>query len=326
MSTDLAKISTGEFLQDFSDISEGNLGAVLQNGAKNNGANMGGLMVYGNKLIGSSYIYYDGSVSAKLSHFTHSLTLSQSGSFKGMYAVGTLNPGFYAGYMAQIPSEWQSAFGGPALTGQCCIAIISRSSLGPAAFVFNPDDLGKINPVTATPLVYYPAEHPTLGDWGGKEINLYYNMATTVNGIVFPTGTRSLLFIGTQATGVPCYGIGVSTSQPKEGECYDPASSSKGTHGYPYKYWVWAYDANDLLTVKNGEKNPWDIRPYAVWSLDLPGSGGGASIQGVAYDPGNQRLYVSQGYADKLVPGAGQYDAAPLIQVFSIKINYPIAP
>ena len=53
---------------------------------------------------------------------------------------------------------------GPALTGQCCLAIISRTSYGPAVSVFDPNDLGVKNPVPDIPLLYYPASHP-LADW-----------------------------------------------------------------------------------------------------------------------------------------------------------------
>jgi hypothetical protein len=285
-------------------------------------ARMGGLMVYGNKLIGGSFSWYDGGYAAQLSFFTSGLTLSQTGDFHGMYKVGDLNAGFYSGYMTQIPQEWQSAFGGPALTGNCCISIISRTSFGPAAFVFNPDDLGVKNPVPATPVVYYDGAHPTLGEWGNSTtVNLYFNMSTGVKAIVFPAGTRTVLFIGRQGTGVPCYGCGGSTNPGGECAnewCYDPVDGSKGCHAYPYKAWVWAYDANDLLSVKNGQKNPWDIRPYAVWPLNLPVDTGSNDIQGAAYDPATRRLYVSQSYGDGAFPQSPAYDARPLIHVFLI--------
>jgi hypothetical protein len=311
-STNLNNLSTATLLQNPADITEGNLAKQGAGGATLEYARMGGLMVYGNKLIGGAFIWYDGGYAGELTHFTSGLAFSQTGDFHGMYKVGDLNAGFYSGYTTDIPQEWQSAFGGPALTGNCCISIISRTSFGPAAFVFNPDDLGVKNPVPATPVVYYDGAHPTLGDWGNSTtVNLYFNMATGVTGIVFPAGTRSVLFFGRQGTGVPCYGCGGSTNPGGDCAnewCYDPAGSSKGCHAYPYKPWVWAYDANDLLSVKNGQKNPWDIRPYAVWALDLPDTGGN-DLQGVAYDPATRRLYVSQSYGD---------GASPLIHVFSI--------
>ena len=73
--------------------------------------------------------------------------------------MGTLSPGLYAGYMAVVPPEWRTLLGGPAITGQGVLSIIGRTSFGPAAFAFDPDGLGRENPVPATPLVYYTMEH-----------------------------------------------------------------------------------------------------------------------------------------------------------------------
>ena len=157
--------------------------------------------------------------------------------------------------MGVIPQEWQGAFGAPALTGACCYAIITRTSFGPSAFAFDPDKLGQINPVPATPLVSYPEDHPTLGTWIANGINLYYNQATSVAGVVFPNGTATVLFLGSNGIGEPCYGIGYPTLPLPPGEsCYDPDFLTKASHAYPYKYWVWAYDANELLAVKSGKK------------------------------------------------------------------------
>ncbi len=334
-STTLNGLAQSVFLQDFSDISEGNLSRINPSGTQYAGTTrMGGLLVHNNKLVGTSYAYYDGGVTTDLSHFTSGLNLSNIGDFKGMFKVGKLNPGFYGGYMTAVPMEWQSDFGASALTGQCCIAIISRTSFGPALFAFNPDDLGVKNPVPVAPLVYYPSGYPTLGNWSGTDVNLYYNMSTSVNGVVFPSGTRAVLFMGTQGTGTPCYGpgtadqslVGTLAAGFNEPYCYDPSNLGKGSHAYPYKYWVWAYDANDLLSVKNSSKNPWDIRPYAVWPLDLP-IVGGAGIQGVAYDPSTQRIYVSVLGGEQLYPDeAGLYNQISLIHVFQVNNATPVLP
>src|SRR5439155_9239330 len=171
--------------------------------------------------------YYDAGSNAALSHFTSGLDLSVTGDFRGVYKVGSLNPGFYAGYMSVIPQEWQSAFGAPALTGACCYSIITRTSFGPSAFAFDPQKLGQVDPVPATPLVYYPADHPTLGGWAASgPPNLYFNLTTTVAGLVFPSGTASVLFFGSTGTGEPCYGEAAKTQPVKDGECYDPDFSA----------------------------------------------------------------------------------------------------
>jgi hypothetical protein len=55
---------------------------------------------------------------------------------------------------------------------------------------------------------------------------------------------------------------------------------------------VWAYDANALLAVKQGQKQPWEVKPYATWPLTLPF--GSPTIGGAAYDAITGTIYVSQ--------------------------------
>jgi hypothetical protein len=349
------------------------------------GVLIGGTLVSGSTLYGSTYVVYDsGTPTANRSHFKASADYSSSAGASGMYTVGGTisdsgvnSAGFVGGYMASIPTEWRSYFGGhTALTGQASLAIIQRTSLGPSAHAFSPADIGdhgtEADPVPASPLVYYlggpgfirghgaPGNIATdqddtyyldqsanvlyqlgtggawdnLGTWNGvvpsdvrSTLGAYtssadsyysktYSQATEITGVVFPSGTRSVLFFGRQPIGRACYGTGTwikdhianastivdwltaqynsnpsdttgwscgsthignpSTcgSDPYCGTgndecCYDPAmgSSSKGVHGYPYRYMVWAYDAMDLVAVYNDTKEPWQIEPYAVWDL-----------------------------------------------------------
>lgn len=309
-------------LQPLSDITKSHLNNVAQNGGAIDGCKIGGLLVVGDKLLGTSYVYYDAAGMAKLSHFISSLDLSAAGDFSGMYAIGA-QAGFVAGYMTTIPQEWQRIFNADALTGQACLPIISRTSYGPSATSFTLSDVGRKNPAPGNLLVGYPAEHPTLGSWGNSTTsNPVFNMATGVSGVVFPGNTGSVLFFGSTGTGIPLYGEGTSDStlhgKPVPGTngqvlyAYDPASEAKGCHSYPYVYYCWAYRATDLADVHNGKKMPWEITPYATWEFELPfaPSSGFRGMGGAAYDSKNRVLYVSQLLAD---------DAAPLIHVFGIR-------
>jgi hypothetical protein len=157
--------------------------------------------------------------------------------------------------------------------------IISRTSFGPSAFAFHPGQLGELSPVPTRPLVYYPRSHPALGQWDANwnpRHGVEFNGATSIRGVVFPHGTRSLLFIGTQGIGHFCYGEG--TDDPRlDGKptpdgsvyCYDPDDASKGTDAYPYVPEVWAYDARDLAAPRQGHLRPWQVKPYATWRLNL---------------------------------------------------------
>ena len=130
-----------------------------------------------------------------------------------------------------------------------------------------------------------------------------------MTGVVFPDGTRSVLFFGRHGLGPFCYGTGE--------KCHDPYDGSQGTHGYPYAYRVWAYDAVDLAAAKNGEKQPWDIKPYAVWNLDLPFASGSGHLNGAAYDPVTGQIFVSQAFGD---------GTKPLIHVFTVGSTASVPP
>ena len=314
-STSLNALGTATFLQPFTDVTEGKLPSI--NPSDPNAKKIGGHLVYNGQLYVSGYSYYDGAGTQVLSHFVRPVSWTPTGQVQGPYQIGTLGAGFVSGYMTPIPPEWQSTFGGPALTGNCCLPIISRTSYGPAAFVFDPAALGHTTPVPDTPLVYYPSSHPTIGTWGGSwnpSGGIFWDGSTVIRGLVFPSHSRSVLFFGTQGVGGFCYGQGTSdptlAGQPVPGSsgviyCYDPDNPYKGTHGYPYVAMVWAYDATDLLAVKQGQKQPWDVKPYATWTLPLPFTS--PQIGGAAYDPATGKVYVSQQFGN---------GTDPVIQVF----------
>jgi hypothetical protein len=342
--SDLASLNTASVVQGSIDIANGNWDNLKLDGSEvGNGGRPGSFIVYGGKLIGNSWAYFDGAQEAVRSHFTASLNWSTEGTqFSGMYRVGVhysgstsaANGGFVGGYMGHIPANRQAEFGGPVLTGLGGVSIISRSSYGPGAWVFNPADLGVTDPAPATMLLGYTADNQTLGSYSGP--SLYYNGTTEVRGVVFPEGTDSVLFFGKHGLGMTgqgdsCYGVGTNNitlhSQPVgDGSiyCYDPVNSAKAPHAYPYVYRIWAYNAQDLLKVKNGVINPatgvsykpWDITPYAIWNLDLPFANGDGTILGAAYDSSTQRIFISQ-------QGGERYGEAPfpVIHVFKIALN-----
>ena len=258
-------------LQNPVEVTEGKLGSSPLNPNR-----LGGVLPFNGRLIVAGYVYYDGNGEQRLTHGTSSLDLSKSGDFSGFTQLSNAaHARTKGGYMGLIPAEWQELFGGPALTGTCCLAIISASSTGPAAHVFNPDDIGVKNPVPAIPLVYNP--YP-IGNCGKQSSE--FNCTTVITGIAFPEGTSSVLFFGTQGTGPICY------------KCdWDGDGNFHG--GYdapPYHSQVWAFDAAELLKVKQGEKSPQSVKPYAIWQMDdIIGS---HIINGVAYDAVEQRLYV----------------------------------
>jgi hypothetical protein len=179
--------------------------------------------------------------------------------------------------------------------------------------VFDPDDIGVTSPIPGATVLYYPFSplHP-LAPYNGT--NEYYNLATQIGGMAFPPGTRSVLFFGRQGTGPYCYGEGVDNpalhgTNSCGGDicCYDPADSYKGTHAYPYRHQIWAYDANDLLAVKNGTLETWEPVPYALFLLPEMNTTSSATIEGATFDPASGRAYITE-----------HYGANPQVHVYQI--------
>jgi hypothetical protein len=283
----LDSLSTGPMLQPFTRVLNRTPQNPLEYGGK-----VGGLMLHGDKLVGTAFEYYDADMNATASHFTLSSQNLASAEIDGLFEVGDLGGGFVGGYMAPVPAEWQSALGATHVTGQAGIPIISRTSAGPAIFGFDPNQLGPQRSPAAS-LVHYPLSTP-LADVESQ--NPYFNTTTEITGVAFPEGTDSVLFVGSHGTGPWWYG------EPTEGDFHDPYRADKGPHAPDYVYQVWAYNANDLKAVRDGEMQPWQVRPYDVWQLDLPYPEGSKHIGGMAYDPATNRLYVSQQYGNQMYP------------------------
>lgn len=309
----VGRLPRARYVQGFTDATNGLIGEP----PSCCGTDVGGQLVMGGRLYGSVYVYYDAPDRQVRSHWERPSTSLTRGRARGLFQVGRQGAGYVSGWMAAVPPEWQGLLGGPAITGNCCIPIISRTSFGPAAFSFDPAKLraGRVNP--DHPLVYYPSTHPTLGPWNGgwnPRRGRLFDGGTSIGGVVFPAGSRSVLFFGTQGVGKFCYGDPTSNpglagkpSPDGAGWCYDPDGGGKGPHTYPYQAEVWAYDATQLAAARAGRRRPWQVRPYATWRLPLPF--GSPQIGGAAYDPARGLIYLSEQNTD---------GPAPVIDVFKV--------
>jgi hypothetical protein len=282
-------------LQPFSDITDGDLPE---------GSQVYGLLQDDTDLIVAASEYYDADGSQQVSHGRSSMNLSTAGDFSGFGGFDSVAPSrSVGGYMTPVPVEWQVALGGTALTGQCCLPIISATSAGPSVTVFDPADVGTVEEVSGNTLVWYPLAEPLSPETAQSDL---FNLSTSIPGVAFPPGTRSILFIGRHGTGPYCYGSGTSdpdlhgspTGDGSDIWCYDPTDDSKGNHAYPYRHQVWAYDAAELLEVQAGAVQPWEVRPYAVWELEGLTDDGDATIVGAGFDPVQRRLYVTENYGE----------------------------
>lgn len=296
------------------------------------------------------------------------------------------NPRWTAGWMCDIPPNYQADLGGNMLASLTGISIRSSASNGPAAISFDTADIdsalatqhagvaqgGSEKTITLAAdasattgtyvgqYIYVPSaaiEPRIITDYDGttKQATIapiggtYWDISAPINGhsykttpvvsgnqlvgyslenviqapalfnqvwnassprgMCIPNGTRSLLFFGAHGEGPNSYGDpgGISGDGFK---IYDPDGPVKGYHAYPYTTKIWAYDINDLVSVKNGDKTYDQIQPYAVWSAVLPGKDSytTAEVQGATYDPSSRRVYISQKVVDNY-QGSGNYGA-----------------
>jgi parallel beta-helix repeat protein len=307
-------LPAASIVQGFDDPSNGKQSQILSGV----GTGHGNVLVYNGKLIGTASSDYDAGCAQSKSAWVTSINFGQKSQATGPYAFNSpVMPRLVAGgYLTLIPSEWQSLLGGKVVSGDGPWSIITCSNSGPSLHVIDADALVAQPPsstnINSIPLVYYDYNHPSLGEWNsnlpGQVINgklvpsitvtdprgrgnftfAYNDSSAVIDGVLFPDGSRSVLFFGKKGMGAYCYGTGGASG----GDCYDPDYTYKGGHAFPYTEFVWAYDANDLLAAKNGTKNPWDVLPYTGWAFKVNGDDPGGQRVSVSWDAATRTAYV----------------------------------
>ena len=268
--TDSSALPQASFIQTPEDATDGKLPSVSTPEESVFGR-IGGYLVDGDDLIVSGYDFYDAANNQTRSHLVTNTSLGDSSDFVTL--TNDVPARWLGGAMTTIPLEWRDSFGGDTFMGGLSgVSIASNSSVGPSAATFTRDSLDGSH--AAKLVLGYPLSRP-LAPYDAH--NDVWNGTSEVRGMVFPDGTDSVLYFGNHGVGEFCYGTGA--------ECGDPVRSDQGTHGYPYRYQVWAYDAADLATVYAGDAAPESIFPYDVWDLELPYTPLTTEISGTAYDP-----------------------------------------
>jgi hypothetical protein len=297
----LARISipamggTASIIEPCKDVAPG----IYTEAGSGNGMVLGGTLAINGRMSVGARSYYAVNAQAWSLWFgdtTSNIPTTMRGPVKMGTTAQNYNQRTIGGYMGVVPPEFRSAFGGDVVSGACCSSIISNSSYGPALYVW--DSATAESTKTISWLLGYPDNHQTIGTYGDPGGLVGYGMGTSIGGVAMVAGTNTTLFFGQQGTRV-CYGEG--TSDPTlDGKpvgngalyCYDPTSPYKGNHGYPYLRVAWAYRTSDLLAVKRGQKQPWDVKPYAIWQLpgttpDTP------SMVSATYNPTDGRVFFT---------------------------------
>jgi hypothetical protein len=221
-----------------------------------------------------------------------------------------------AGWISDVPPEWQAALGGAQIAGGSSgWPIISRLSVGPSAFVFDRDAIA--NPastpgrVPTRALLDYdlgqPIHDDLMNERGGND--LWTHLSRAVFGFIVP-GTRTYVTLGQ------------SGGHADTGVCYKcvPIGETAECGGYcsvdpeDYSVYYWFYDVEDLVSVAEGRAAPHELRPYAHGPIEIPFDRD--QIGGGAYDAASGLLYLTVQAADD---GQGEYANPPVIVAYRIR-------
>jgi len=267
----------------------------------------------GPELLVNAYEYYDAPADNTHTTFVIRNAKDIAGSVKdGFFSLG--GAAHAGGWMSAIPSEWQSALGGTHITGASSgVPIISRLSVGPSAFVFDPMKIvgasATSGAVATTPLLDFSLAHPLHADLSNdtKANKIWTHLSRATFGFIAP-GSRTYVTIGHSgghSSGV-CYKCVPSDNSNCGGYCANDAND------YAHFYWFW--DVADLIAVKNGQKQPYDVQPYAYGEFPTPFKS--REIGGGAFDAATGLLYLNVLNADH---DQGTYAVPPLVVVYKIE-------
>ncbi len=280
-----------------------------------------GLYVAGDRLLVNAEQWYDADGNAN----DTTLTLDADdidGGVNGFFELdGRVQAG---GYMSPVPAEWRSAVGGSAITGWASnTSIVSRHSVGPSLFVFDPADLAGRD-ATTDPAIS-TTEHMNFPYGGGNFLaddaletrqggaSPLWNYLSKATYAFIAPGTSTFVVVG--STGGVDSGIGYKITQDDDNVCggYCPYEHDDVTNAY------WLFDLDDILAADE----VYLPRPYAYGSWSVPFDDDGAhSIIGGAFDPGSSTLYLSLANAGQV----GTYDRPPLIVAFSVPETGTFSP
>lgn len=228
--------------------------------------------------------------------------------------------GHTSGWMSPIPATWQPLLGGTHLTGQSSgIPIISRTSVGPSAFAFDPSKVTTASQmIETTRLLDFSLNQPLHDDLenASRSNKIWTHLSRAVYGVIVP-GSRTYVTVGYSGgheSGV-CYKCTQNNGNLCGGYCAPDAAD------YGAYYWLW--DVNDLVEVKEGRLSGDAVRPYAFGELEMPFRAGEPQIGGGAFDPQSGLLYLTLQKADTQ---AGTYANPPVVLAYRFALSeQPVA-
>ncbi|RJG42342.1 hypothetical protein [Motilimonas pumila] len=276
-----------------------------------------GIQFYNNHIYANYAVYYDAPGDTKdtslvISGVDDLANLQVSSIYEMEGAVHS------AGWISAMPQVWQDYFGYSHLAGYASnLAINSRSSIGPTAFLMNlqdwhSTDTDKIPTEALMDFGLRHQIHPERYNESGDN-NLWTELSEAHHGFIVP-GTYTYMVIG--RSGGHHSGLGYKITQNNGHTCGGPCAYDSRDY---YNYY-WLFDMKDMIAVQQGVKQAYEIRPYDYGLLDTPYKNLQMApekvnlISGANYDAASNQLFV-------VLKGAGQlghYDNPPVILVYQI--------
>lgn len=275
-----------------------------------------GLLYRNNQLIVNAETWYDGGG-------TNTQTTLVVKDAKNL--VNSEVYGFYkmadgaraAGYMSEVPPEWQQKIGSSYVTGWSTgYSIISRYSIGPSIYSVDVDAVLRMTTRTGS----IPTKAIMSFPYGGGEFlsptaielntnrqpasAVYNALSRAVYGMIIPGTSTFIAFGSTEGlVGGLGYKITQDTGETCGGPCPYLANDS-------YNYY-WLFDMNEIINAPRVSAP----RPYAYGKLSIPfDQNGRYKIGGGAYDSQSGSIYLSLIGADTL-----EGSRTPLIVSFGVE-------
>jgi hypothetical protein len=281
-----------------------------------------GLALVNNMLVANVVKYYD--ADARNTHTTMLISNPSDLANSQVYGFFSLEGQAHAaGWISEIPAQWQSELGGDYITGWASgLPIASRNSIGPSAFVMDMDNISTststVDQVPATALMDFSTANELHADaYNNQETeqrnnqnqdtlpiivgtnDLWTVLSWAVYGFIIPD-TRTYAVFG--SSGGHDTGIGYKIQQvDASSNCPGPCANNRNDY---YNYY-WLFDVNDLVAVKKGQMLPHEVRPYEYGKFPAPFQDQAnilsskpeayRPIRGGDYDAANKVLYLVLG-------------------------------
>ncbi|MBN1515117.1 hypothetical protein JXA32_00970 [Candidatus Sumerlaeota bacterium] len=283
---------------------------------------IGGMLVFdgpdGPQLLVNAYEYYDApGDNTQTTLIVRDADDLASCAVDGFYSFQG-GAGHTSGWISPVPPEWIPEIGASYITGQSSgIPIISRCSVGPSAFAFDPAEIIGADSTTATistiKLLDFSLDHPLHDDlYNSSGTNdLWTHLSRVTYGLIVP-GTRTYItfgYSGGHVSGV-CYKCTQDDGNLCGGYCAYEADD--------YYQYCWLWDVNDLIKVRQGRINSYDVRPYEYGKFPTPFECSTHEIGGGAYDVESGKLYLTIQRADS---EQGTYSNPPIVVVFRFEMR-----